>query len=86
MQNPEAAIAEAIKSQSSNSSVSLEDVTVKLPSDVLDALRETAKKRGISTGDMLRVALGTQKFLMDAVNSGSKVLIAGKNGTTDVAI
>ncbi|WP_156361761.1 hypothetical protein [Sphingomonas sp. Leaf343] len=86
MQNPDAAIAEAIKVQSVGNDVGLQATTVMLPPDVLEFLRDTAKKRGVSTGDMLRMALGTQKFLTEAVNSGSKVLISGKNGTKDVAI
>lgn len=86
MQNPEAAIADAIKSQSVGSEVALETTTVLLPPDVLDFLRDNAKKRGVSTGDMLRMALGTQKYLTEAVNAGGKVVISSKSGTTDVAI
>lgn len=65
---------------------SLEEIQVKLPASVMAFLRDEAKKRHISTGDMLRMALGTQKFLAEAVDSGAKVQIKGKVGTKDVAI
>lgn len=86
MQNPDAMLSEAIKAQSVSLDANLESTTVKLPSDVLEYLRSTAEKRGVSTGDMVRIALGTQKFLADAVSNGAKVQLNSKGSTTDVAI
>ncbi|WP_375397294.1 hypothetical protein [uncultured Sphingomonas sp.] len=86
MQNSDAMLADAIKSQSVTSDATLEATTVRLPPDVLEYLRTTAEKRGVSTGDMLRIALGTQKFLAEAVSNGAKVQLNLKGSMTDVAI
>lgn len=64
----------------------LETATVTLPRDALDFLRDEAKKRGISTGDMLRISIGTQKFLTEKTAGGDKVQLKGSNGVFDVAI
>ena len=64
----------------------LETATVQLPSDTLNFLRHEAEKRGVSTGDMVRIALGTQKFLLEAVDSGAKLQLKGKDRTLDVSI
>ncbi|WP_174274937.1 CopG family transcriptional regulator [Sphingomonas bacterium] len=64
----------------------LQTATLKLPAETLDFLRESAKKRGVSTGDMVRIALGTQKFLSEAVEGGATVQLKGRGGLRDVAI
>lgn len=64
----------------------LERATVALPKDALEWLREQARKRGISTGEMLRTAVGTQKFLMDQIAKGGKVQVKDSNGTFDLTI
>lgn len=51
----------------------LETATVQLPVDTLEFLRNAAKARGVTTGDMVRIALGTHKFLSDEVNKGAQV-------------
>ena len=61
-----------------------EEKTVKLSPDILEFLRESAKARGITTGDMLRIALGTQKFLAEKAGAGAKIQIREKTKTYDL--
>lgn len=64
----------------------LETATVQLPAETLNFLRQEAEKRGVSTGDMVRIALGTQKFLSEAVESGAQLQRRGKDRTLNVSI
>lgn len=72
--------------QASTASSVLETATVQLPPETLNFLRQEAEKRGVSTGDMVRIALGTQKFLSEAVESGAKLQLKGKDRTLNVSI
>ncbi|HEY6814150.1 MAG TPA: ribbon-helix-helix domain-containing protein [Croceibacterium sp.] len=64
----------------------LEEVTLKLPPEMLAFLREEARKRGVSTGDMVRIALGTAKFLTEATGQGAKVQLKGRTQTLNVKV
>lgn len=63
----------------------LERATVTLPTTALTWLREEANKRGITTGEMLRTALGTQKFLLEKIAGGAKVQLKDTTGTFDLS-
>jgi hypothetical protein len=63
-----------------------EEATLKLPPQVLEYLRKAAKKRGVSTGDMVRIALGTYKFLGEQAETGASVVVHDKDKLTRVAI
>lgn len=56
-------------------------LTVNLTDDALAALRELAEKRGITLGQALGQAIASEKFLMDEVSRGGKVLIERPNQT-----
>lgn len=64
----------------------LETATLTLPKEALEYLRSEAQKRNISTGDMVRVAIGTQKFLSEKTAAGAKVQIKDNSGTFDLAV
>ena len=58
-------------------------VSVNLPEDVVASLKKTASKRGTTVTEVLRAAIGTEKYLAEKVESGSTVLLqdADKNIT-----
>lgn len=62
----------------------LETATLTLPKEALDFLRGEAKRRNISTGDMVRLAIGTQKFLSEKAAAGAKVQIKDNGRTFDM--
>ncbi len=53
-------------------------VTVNLPKNLVDAVRELANKRHVTLTEVIRDAIGTEKFLADANEEGSKILIEDK--------
>jgi len=53
-------------------------VTVNLPKDLVDAVKELANKRHVTLTEVIRDAIGTEKFLADANDEGSKILIEDK--------
>ena len=65
----------------------LETATVQIPVEVLEFLREAARKRKVSTGDMVRIALSTHKYLAEQEKNGAKVQIRDRfNRLYDIAI
>ena len=46
-----------------------------------EAVRELARRRGVSMGEVIRRALSTEKFLADRQAEGAKVLIRERDGT-----
>jgi len=64
----------------------LETATVTLAKDALEFLRVEAAKRGVTTGEMLRISIGTQKFLSEKTAAGAKLQLKDVSGTFDVAI
>lgn len=63
----------------------LERATVTLPTEALNWLRDEAGKRGISTGEMLRTAIGTQKYLTEKIADGAKVQVKDSTGVRDLS-
>ena len=55
-------------------------MSVNLSSEVIDVLRELAQKRGTTMTDVLRQAIGTEKFIDEVNEDGGKILIEDKNG------
>lgn len=55
-------------------------VSVNLTEEAIKSLEALAQKRGITMTDALRKAIATEKFLVDEVGEGSKVLIESKDG------
>lgn len=53
-------------------------VTVNLPKNLVDAVKELASKRHVTLTEVIRNAIGTEKFLADAHEEGSKILIEDK--------
>lgn len=54
-------------------------VTVNLPRKVVEALEEIANAKGITKTEALRRAISTEKFLVDEVEAGNKILLEGKD-------
>jgi Ribbon-helix-helix protein, copG family len=46
-----------------------------------EAVRELARRRGVSMGEVIRRALSTEKFLADRQAAGAKVLIREPDGS-----
>ncbi len=46
-----------------------------------EAVRELARRRGVSMGEVIRRALSTEKFLSDRQAEGAKVLIRERDGS-----
>jgi hypothetical protein len=57
-------------------------VTVNLPNDTVDAIREIANERGVSVTQALRQVIETQRFLHEEIQQGSKVLLERPNQVT----
>ena len=55
-------------------------VSVNLPTSAVNALKELAAKRGTTMTEVLKSAIGTEKFMADTVASGSKVLVEHGRG------
>jgi hypothetical protein len=54
-------------------------LSVNLPKDVVDALREIADQQGTTVTEALRRSISTQKFVDDTVKGGSKILVDDPN-------
>ena len=54
-------------------------VSVNLPNDVVDVLKELAGKNGITMTEVLRKAILTEKLLSDEAERGNKILIEDKD-------
>lgn len=52
-----------------------------LSSEAEEAVRELARRRGVSMGEVIRRALSTEKFLADRQAEGAKVLIRERDGS-----
>lgn len=55
-------------------------LSVNLSEDVIEALRELAKTRNVTMTEVIRDAIGTEKFLEDARQSNKKILIEDEKG------
>ena len=55
-------------------------LSVNLPTESVEALREYATAQGITMTEALRRALGLQKFISKEVAEGAKVLLEHKGG------
>ena len=58
----------------------MQTATIQLPVETLAYLREEARKRGVSTGDMVRIAIGTQKYLTRQIDRGGRVQLKNRDG------
>ncbi len=55
-------------------------MSVNLSSDVVDVLRDLAAKRRTTMTEVLRQAIGTEKFIDDVKEEDGKVLVEDKKG------
>jgi hypothetical protein len=55
--------------------------SINLSPEAEEAVRELARRRGVSMGEVIRRALSTEKFLSDRQAEGAKVLIRERDGT-----
>lgn len=50
-------------------------VTVNLPDDSVNALRQISEQRGITMTEALRQAIASEQFLQQEIQQGSKIVI-----------
>jgi len=55
-------------------------MSVNLPTDAVKVLKKLAKKRGCTMTEVLRQAIGTEKFIEDVNEAEGKVLVEDKRG------
>ena len=55
-------------------------MSVNLPEETVNSLRELAKSKGITMTEALRQAIANDKYLNDAQAEGSKILVNSKDG------
>lgn len=55
-------------------------MSMNLPADAVKVLRALAKKRRLTMTDVLRQAIGTEKFIDDVNEAEGKVLVEDKRG------
>jgi predicted DNA-binding protein len=55
-------------------------MSVNLPAAAVKVLKKLAKKRGLTMTDVLRQAIGTEKFIEDVNEAEGKVLVEDKQG------
>ncbi|MEA9605760.1 hypothetical protein ACFFJ4_00465 [Xanthomonas dyei] len=55
-------------------------ITVNLSEEVTSALKSMAQERSTSVTEVLRHAISTEKFLLNEVKQGGKVLIKDRDG------
>lgn len=55
-------------------------VSVNLSPDVVQALREVSSTAGVTITEAIRRAIGTEKFLMEEMRKGNRILIEDKKG------
>jgi len=60
--------------------VNVVKMSVNLPSADVEVLKMLAKKRRLTMTEVLRQALGTEKFIAEAQEAGSKILVEDKRG------
>jgi predicted transcriptional regulator len=55
-------------------------MSVNLSADVVKALKELAEKRGSTMTEVLRQAIGTEKFIEEVNEDEGKILVEDKKG------
>lgn len=55
-------------------------ISVNLPADAVKVLKALAKKRRLTMTDVLRQAIGTEKFIDDVNEDEGKILVEDKRG------
>jgi transcriptional regulator of met regulon len=56
-------------------------MSVNFPVDAVKVLKKLAKKRGRTMTEVLRHAIGTEKFIEDVHAAGGKILVEDKRGS-----
>jgi predicted DNA-binding protein len=54
-------------------------VSFNLAPEVVDVLKDLASKRGMTVTDVLRRAIGTEKFVQNEIDKGGKILVEEKD-------
>lgn len=55
-------------------------MSVNFPISVVKELRELSEKRNTTMTEVLRRAIGTEKFIQDVMDEGGKILVEDKDG------
>lgn len=61
-------------------------ITINISGEVLQAVRDLARWRGITMTEVFRQAITTEKYLADALRNGDKILLEGRRGTRELVI
>jgi hypothetical protein len=61
-------------------------ITIRLSGEARDAVEALAKMRSTSINEVIRRAIGTEIFLMEAQERGGKILIQDKDGTRQLVL
>jgi hypothetical protein len=54
-------------------------VSVNLPDDLVRDLKAMAEERGTSVTEVLKAAIGTERYLAERITNGAKVLVEEKD-------
>jgi len=63
------------------SSLAIIKTSINLPEESVEAVRAMAKRAGTSMAEIVRRAISTDKFIHDAVDEGSLILIKDKDNS-----
>lgn len=55
-------------------------MSVNMSPDVIQVIRDLAKKRSTTMTEVIKHAIGTEKFISDIVHNGGKILIEVSDG------
>ena len=61
-------------------------VTVNLPDETVNSLKQIAQQRGITVTEALRQAIENEKFFRQEINQGSKVILERPDKSTNLVV
>jgi predicted transcriptional regulator len=61
-------------------------MSVNLPDNIVQVLKELAAKRNTTMTEVLRHAIGTEKFIEEVQEAGGQVLVEDKQGKIQLVI
>jgi hypothetical protein len=66
--------------------MSVVKMSVNLPADAVEALRDLAKRRNVTMTEVLRDAIATEKYLDTVVSNNGKILVEKPGGVVQEVI
>lgn len=65
----------SMKMEASVGTQQMQKISANLSAEVVDAIEEIARRRGVTKTEVLRHALATEKFIDDQQRNGARILI-----------